>query len=433
MMSSTSADLVIIGAGILGCAVAARASAVGLSTVVVDRLGAAGRGSTGSSAGIVRVHAEDVPGSIMADESLPAWTHWREFAEVPGDRPAARFVQCGTLILDGDSPFAARVTQVMRSARVAYDVLDADQVRGAWPDLDISLFGGPFAADDPRFWEAEGRPLRASIHTPSTGYVGDPALAAQNLLDQAQARGARFMRGRSVTGIQRHGSALSAVLLDDGTRIPTGAALDAAGPESMGLLHAMGADADFTVRTRPVREELHHIPLDPDSSLARSGLHLVDSDLGANWRTDGSAVLAGSNGAACDPLEVLTDPNAFSVEPTPAAWERSVLRVARRVPGMGVPSRVQGLAGVYDVTDDWIPIYDRTEVAGLFVALGTSGNQFKTAPVVAEFLVEMIRRGFDGVDQDANPLRYIAPGTGRAIDTSFFSRRRTPHISGGRG
>ena len=31
----------------------------------------------------------------------------------------------------------------------------------------------------------------------------------------------------------------------------------------------------------------------------------------------------------------------------------------------------------YDVSNDWIPIYDRSSIDGYYMAIGTSGNQFK--------------------------------------------------------
>ena len=44
------------------------------------------------------------------------------------------------------------------------------------------------------------------------------------------------------------------------------------------------------------------------------------------------------------------------------------------------------MTGLYDVSRRLVPIYDRTGVDGFYVAIGTSGNQFKNAPVVGRFL-----------------------------------------------
>jgi sarcosine oxidase subunit beta len=98
-----------------------------------------------------------------------------------------------------------------------------------------------------------------------------------------------------------------------------------------------------------------------------------------------------------------------------------------------LPPKPRGVAGLYDVTDDWMPIFDRTDRPGVFVAIGTSGNQFKTAPVVGELMLDLITANFDGRDTDRESVITQLPRTGRRVDTSVFSRLRSPRIGGSRG
>ena len=87
--------------------------------------------------------------------------------------------------------------------------------------------------------------------------------------------------------------------------------------------------------------------------------------------------------------------------------------------------RPSGIAGVYDVTDDWIPVYDCTSLAGYYVAIGTSGNQFKNAPVVGHFMAELIDRVEHGHDHDADPVQVpCAYNDGLVLDGGFYSRLR---------
>jgi sarcosine oxidase, subunit beta len=79
---------------------------------------------------------------------------------------------------------------------------------------------------------------------------------------------------------------------------------------------------------------------------------------------------------------------------------------------------------VYDVADDWTPIYDRTDRQGFYVAIGTSGNQFKNAPVVGRVLATLIDAVESGHDHDAEPVRLRLPRTGLEVDLGTFSRRR---------
>ena len=97
-----------------------------------------------------------------------------------------------------------------------------------------------------------------------------------------------------------------------------------------------------------------------------------------------------------------------------------------------MPNRPRGVAGVYDVSDDWTPIYDRTEAPGFFVAIGTSGNQFKNAPVVGSLMGALIEGVAGGHDHDGDPLVFTAPHTGHVINLGAFSRRRArdPHATG---
>jgi sarcosine oxidase, subunit beta len=94
---------------------------------------------------------------------------------------------------------------------------------------------------------------------------------------------------------------------------------------------------------------------------------------------------------------------------------------------VGVPNRLVGHAGVYDVTEDWIPIYDKTSLPGYFVAIGTSGNQFKNAPAVGPIMAALITDWLAGGDHDTMPVRWTAPRTAAAVDLSHYSRLRAPN------
>ena len=87
-------------------------------------------------------------------------------------------------------------------------------------------------------------------------------------------------------------------------------------------------------------------------------------------------------------------------------------------------SPVRGVVDLYDVTDDWIPIYDKSDLPGFYMAVGTSGNQFKNAPVVGAMMAELIIACERGHDHDRDPLPFPLPRAGRTLSLGFFSRRR---------
>lgn len=104
-----------------------------------------------------------------------------------------------------------------------------------------------------------------------------------------------------------------------------------------------------------------------------------------------------------------------------------MLRAARRLPDLAVPDRTRGIAGVYDVSDDWIPIYDRTALPGYYLAIGTSRNQFKNAPVVGRFLTALVEACESGHDHDTNPVQVPLASTGHVADLGHYSRKRKIH------
>jgi glycine/D-amino acid oxidase-like deaminating enzyme len=105
-------------------------------------------------------------------------------------------------------------------------------------------------------------------------------------------------------------------------------------------------------------------------------------------------------------------------------FEVQATRAARRLSTLTVPNRPRGVVGVYDVTDDWTPIYDKTNLPGYYVAIGTSGNQFKNAPLVGGFLRTIVDQTENGVDHDLHPAVFKGPYTGHTIELSTFSRLR---------
>jgi sarcosine oxidase, subunit beta len=136
-------------------------------------------------------------------------------------------------------------------------------------------------------------------------------------------------------------------------------------------------------------------------------------------------LLIGGTEPQCDPLEWLDDPDAASPQVTQQRFQAQVTRAARRLTDLSVPNKAVGIAGVYDVADDWTPIYDRTDLAGFYVAMGTSGNQFKNAPLAGRFVAAIIDAVENGYDHHSDPVCYHCEHTEHEIDLAAFSRKRS--------
>jgi sarcosine oxidase subunit beta len=427
-----TADVLIVGAGVIGASAAYALAAAGHDVLVVDRNSGVGDGSTGASAGIIRVHASDAQSSALAADALVAWNDWPGYLGSDPGEELARFVRCGSLILDSGNGFAERVTTAMDDAGVHYERWNLPQMSERFPYVDFHRFGPPRSVDDDSFWDDPVEELPGAVYTPQSGYVAGPTLAAVNIMNAARRAGARVRLASEVVAIDRAGNRVVGVTLADGTVIRAAAVLAAAGPNTDALVSDIGATEDFRIRTRRIREELVHVGGPADIDLSRDGVHLVDGDLNVNFRPDGSgALLGGSNGDLAEEQETIADPDVFERSVTAEAWERATLRLARRIPDLGIPRSRTGVVGLYDAAEDWLPIYDRTCYDGLFVAMATSGTQFKMAPIVGSLLRHIIESELDGRDHTSVPFR--SPVSERLFDTAQFSRLRTPALGQARG
>lgn len=101
------------------------------------------------------------------------------------------------------------------------------------------------------------------------------------------------------------------------------------------------------------------------------------------------------------------------------------MRYAQRVPGLGIPSQTRGVVDLYDASDDWIPIYDTSCLDGFYMACGSSGNQYKNAPIAGKMMAELVNYVEAGNDHDQMPLSFTLPYIDRQIDVGFYSRNRS--------
>lgn len=426
------ADVLIVGAGVIGASAALALAKSGHDVLVVDRNSGVGDGSTGASAGIIRVHASDAQTAGLAEDALVLWNAWREFLDAGPLENLARFVRCGSLILDAGDGFTTKAAQAMTEAAVGFEEWTLEEMSGRFPYLDFHRFGPPRPISDDTFWREPTEYLAGALYTPQSGYVGDPTLAAVNLMDAARRAGARLRLSADVAHIDCEGDRAVGVTLADGTTLRAEAQLVVAGPNSDALLRGIGATADFRIGTRRIREELLHVAAPPGLNLALEGVHLVDGDLNINFRPEkADAFLGGSNGDLVDEQTLIDDPDSFNRLVTADVWERATLRLARRIPTLGVPRSRKGVVGLYDATEDWLPIYDRTCFEGLFVAMGTSGTQFKMAPIVGDLLRHILEAELNGRDHTAAP--FASPVSTRTYSTAQFSRLRSPQQDQVRG
>lgn len=413
----------VIGTGAIGAACALALARGGWDVVSVDRHAMAGHGSTSASSGVVRMHYSTRDGTALAWEGQRHWAGWAAYLGLPEAAPLAPFRRCGCLVMQHPSNgMLATPMAHSRALGIPFEEWDPSRIGAALPEPDLRAFWPPKRADDPGFGEPTGGAVAGGVFWPDAGYVSDPALAAQNLLDAARAAGARVVRGEVVAVLR--GARAEGVRLAGGRELRADVVVNAAGPASSAVNRMAGVTGDMGVGTRPMRIETTALPAPAGWDMAGRGIVVSDADIGCYSKPEvGGGVAVGTEGPACDaPVWLETDdpgPDGVGAQAALQAW-----RYAQRVPSVPLPNRVPGAVGVYDVSDDWLPIYDRASLPGFYMACGTSGNQFKTAPVAGRIMAALIAHCEAGGDHDARPLRVTLPMTGNAIDLGTFSRLR---------
>lgn len=416
-----TADAVIIGAGIVGCSTALQLSRRGVDVLVLDKAGAAGMGSTSASSALIRFSYSTWEGVAAAWESKFCWEDWEEHLGYRDPNGMARFHRCGKILLDVPVIPRQRLVELFERAGIPYEVWDAKTLAKRVNGIDTGAYYPPKPIDSDEFFDDALGNLGA-LYNPDGGYIDDPRLAAANLAAAAAHRGARFAFRRHVVSIDCVGG-LWRVMVDGHEPIEAPVLVNAAGPWSSRLNQMVGATCDFTIKVAPMRQEVHHVPA--PASLRDRLPAICDLDLGVYLRPDSAGnMLVGGTEPECDPLDWIDDPDAANLNPTVERYEAQITRAARRFPEMTVPNRPKGIAGVYDVAEDWTPIYDKTALPGFYVGIGTSGNQFKNAPIIGSILDRIIDAVETGHDHDAEPVHYTCPHTGHDLNLGAFSRKR---------
>ena len=416
-------DAAIIGAGVIGAAVALELARRGWRTLSLDALPAAGYGSTSGSAAVVRVYYSTLHGTALAYEGYHYWRHWAEHLELPDDIELARFHECGSVVIKTeDNQHLRPVCARMAELGIPYEDWDAARLREELPYYDLQRFAPPRRPEDPAFGDSDGE-IAGAVLFPTSGYINDPQLAARNLQRAAEAEGARFRFMARVAGIRRERGRVTGVTLADGSRVDAPVVVNVAGPHSSVVNRMAGVDGEMSVRTRPLRQEVAWVPAPAGVDFGKRPLICADGDVGCYWRPDtGNKLLIGSLEPACDPLD-WADADDWNCELT-EQWTAQVYRAALRIPTLPIPQQAQGIAALYDVSDDWIPIYDRSALDGYYMAVGTSGNQFKNAPLAGVLMAELIQACGAGQDHDRDPVKVKGRYSGFEIDLGFFSRLR---------
>ena len=421
------ADAIIIGAGVIGSSVAFELAKRGYKTLNIDKLPTSGYGSTSNSCAIVRAHYSTWDGVAMAYEGFFYWDDWANYLGVEDERGMIKYMKTGSIMfkLQGED-HSKKSLKYFEEIGVEHEIWDLEKLKERMPIYSHDQFDGTTRPDeDDHFFDKTGKVIEGAIFTPGSGYVSDPQLSSHNLQVAAEANGGEFLFNNEIKEIRQENEKVLGVTLKTGEQIDAPIVVNVAGPHSFVINRMAGVEEEMNIKTKALRHEVHHVPSPEGFDFEKDGLHTSDGDNGIYFRPEtGNTILIGSEDPQCDPKEWIEDPDNYNNEVTESQWMAQVYRCARRIPDLKIPSRTSGVVDLYDVSDDWIPIYDKSALGGFYMAIGSSGNQFKNAPVAGHCMAELIDACEKGHDHDANPLKVKTVYTGLELNMGFYSRNR---------
>ena len=421
------ADAIIIGAGVIGSSVAFELAKRGYKTLNIDKLPTSGYGSTSNSCAIVRAHYSTWDGVAMAYEGFFYWDDWKNYLGVEDERGMIKYMKTGSIMfkLQGED-HSKKSLKFFEEIGVEHEIWDLEKLKERMPIYSHDQYDGTTRPDDDEhFFDKTGKKIEGAVFTPGSGYVSDPQLSSHNLQVAAEANGGEFLFNNEIKEIRQEDGKVLGVTLKTGEQIDAPIVVNVAGPHSFVINRMAGVEEEMNIKTKALRHEVHHVPSPEGFDFEKDGFHTSDGDNYIYFRPEtGNTILIGSEDPLCDPKEWIEDPDNYNNQVTESQWRAQVYRCARRIPDLKIPSRTSGVVDLYDVSDDWIPIYDKSALRGFYMAIGSSGNQFKNAPVAGHCMAELIDACEKGHDHDANPLKVKTVYTGLELNMGFYSRNR---------
>jgi glycine/D-amino acid oxidase-like deaminating enzyme len=355
-----TADVVIIGGGVTGAAIAFHLASRGVRRVVVLERAFLAAGGTGRSVGVVRQLYPTRETTQMVQRSLGVF---QRFGEAVGGN--AGYVACGVLIGVSAAmrPALERARALQQELGIRADLLEPSDVARIEPRIDA-------------------RGLGAAVWEPESGY-GDPTSVTLGFADAARRRGASIVQGADVVRIRTAGDRVVGVDTAGGDTIDAPVVVNAAGLWAHRVAALAGVSLPIVVGRHPV--------FVVERTATFGAPHPVYLDLagGSYVRPEtGGLTLTGS--LTDDEREHPMDPDALGSDVGLDEAAPVLERTGHAVPALADAAWRRGYAGAFDITPDWMPILDASPVEGLWIAAGMSGHGFKLAPAVGEVMAALL-------------------------------------------
>jgi sarcosine oxidase, subunit beta len=355
-----TADIVILGAGVMGASIAFQLAQRKAGRVVVIEKDHVASGGSGRSSALVRMHYSYPPEVQLALLSLKMFENWREVVGEEGEFRRTGFVR---IVHPNETDRLRQNVEMQRALGARVELIDRKQLHEIEPD-----------------WKIDEVELAA--YEPSSGY-GDGNVVATGFLSRAREMGVEYMPRTRATAFALHNGRVSGVLTDKG-EIAAPVLVAATGPWTRPLFSAAGYDV-------PIEPEFHQVAILKNApGMKAAGCACIDSVTATYFRSDGSDKFLVGDFYGTRPV----DPDEYPQRASDESLEEIIERACGRVPALENAEVMRGVTGVYDSTPDARPLLGEVPgIRGLHICAGFSGMGFKISPAIGVVMAELLLDG----------------------------------------
>jgi len=389
-----TADVLIIGGGVIGTSIACALTSSGVKRVTLLDKGALASGASGRSSALVRMHYTNVEDARLAWASYPVFRDWTVRM---GGPPVFRRTGFLAVVSPQDAPALRHNVDMLRGIGIDTIALSPTELTALQP----------FACVDD---------VGAAAYEPQSGYAS-PADVVDGFRRRAQERGALIRQWTPVTRIVRRESAVIGVDTPAG-RIDAGVVVVAAGAWAPRLCREIGLE----LPARPKALDTMVVTRPPE--LAAPHMVFIDHVQGTYFRPESDVQTI--VGVPCQVWDI--DPDTMPTGVSPHAPAEAAQILTRRIPAMERAQLARGYRAFDCYSADRHAILGAVGgIDGLYLATAFSGSGFKIAPAVGACLAELIVEGRTRT-ADISAFRLERFAEGRRIEGRHPYAPRRDHL-----